>query len=151
MLFVIFLFFFACVHFSIASRIFFAAWAIPRGSWTLSGPPRRRPASPVRPKRHVGTPHVATVVVKLIIFRNIFDLHKNFGVFFVIFSPHPFLHRNWVCPSAAGVLPDAPEALPRRFWTRSGPPLRRLQSPFWPKRHVGTPHMGKLVVKVGAF
>ena len=72
-------------------------------------------------------------------------------MFLVIFCARPFLHRNWVCPGAAGVLPDAPEALKRRSWTRSGPPRRRLQSSFWPKRHGGTPHMGKIVVTVGAL
>ena len=69
----------------------------------------------------------------------------------MIFGARPFLHRNWVCSGAAGALPDAPEALPGRPWTRSGPPRRRLRSPFWPKRHGGTPHMGKIVVKVEAF
>ena len=68
-----------------------------------------------------------------------------------MFVARPFLHRNWVCSGAAGALPDAPEALPGRPWTRSGPPRRRLRSPFWPKRHGGTPYMGKIVVKVDAF
>lgn len=69
----------------------------------------------------------------------------------VIFGARPFLHRNWVCSGVAGVFPDTPEALPGRHWTRSGPPRRGLQSQFWPKRHGGTPHIGKSVVKVVAF
>ena len=70
----------------------------------------------------------------------------------MLFSAHA--HFSIAIGSALalpGALPDAPEAIPGRSLTRSGPPWRLLQSPFWPKRHGGTPHMGKIVVKVDAF
>ena len=67
---------------------------------------------------------------------------------FLVFSWNYYKHTRTVAPDwdAPGVLPDAPGALPERSWTHPGPPRRCILSPFWPKRLVGTPHIGKIVV-----
>ena len=113
------------------------------------------PCALIPAKRPVGTPYVAKIVVKFVVFKNIFDFCWKFSeiLLFFAFLWNSYSYGGMGAPSrdAPGMPPDAPGALPGCSRTPAGrsrtPPGALIPA----KRPVGTHYVAKIVVKFVVF
>ena len=114
-----------------------ATWALPGAPGTLPDGPWRCIQSSLCPKKPIGRPHVAKVLLKFTIFSKSCCDSLIIIVSFVL-SWNSYSYGGMSTPSWS-----ATRALPGAHGTLSDRPWRGTLSSFWPKRRVGTPHVPK--------